>query len=257
VIVFFLLFLAGLIVIPSSAYAWGPLSHIYFGCEIMAFSPLIPAGVYSIIRKYKQDFLYGNLMADIIIGKKYMPREKNSHSWQVGLSLLESSTKQQQKAFSYGYLSHLAADTVAHRILTKHKRNLGHTIYELKADSIVDKSYWFQAVAIERRIQRRNDIFLERSLDRFMFSFKTNKRIFQGAFILSLFGNERMSDFIDNRISPKFVPDRKLIEDLHEKSIDRIIDVLNKGEQSSVLKESPRCKIVPKRRFPRVTTLRR
>jgi hypothetical protein len=196
-------------------------------------------------------------MADIIIGKKYMPREKNSHSWQVGLSLLESSTKQQQKAFSYGYLSHLAADTVAHRILTKHKRNLGHTIYELKADSIVDKSYWFQAVAIERRIQRRNDIFLERSLDRFMFSFKTNKRIFQGAFILSLFGNERMSDFIDNRISPKFVPDRKLIEDLHEKSIDRIIDVLNKGEQSSVLKESPRCKIVPKRRFPRVTTLRR
>ena len=255
--VFFLLFLTGLIFIPSSVFAWGPLSHIYFGSEIMALSPLIPAGVYSIIKKYKQDFLYGNLMADIIIGKKYMPRENNSHSWKVGMSLLESSTKQQQKAFSYGYLSHLAADTVAHRILTKNRRNLGHTFYEMKADSIVDKSHWFQAIAIDRRIQKRNDVFLERSLDRFVFSFKTNKRIFQGVFMLSFFSNERMSDFIDSRISTKYVPDRKLIEDLHEKSIDRIIDVLNKGEKSSVLKESPRCKVTPRRRSQRVPAARR
>lgn len=254
--IFFVLFFLGVMFIPSSVFAWGPLSHIYFGSEIMAFSPLIPAGIYSIIRKYKQDFLYGNLMADIIIGKKYMPRERNSHSWKVGLSLLESSSSKQQKAFSYGYLSHLAADTVAHRILTQHKRNIGHTFYEMKADSIVDKSYWFQALAIDKRVQRRNDVFLEQSLDRFLFSFKTNKRIFKGVFILSLFNNGKMSDFIDNNIYTRNVPDRRQIETLHEKSIDRILDVLNKGEKSKVLKESPRCKVTPRRRHPRVPIVR-
>lgn len=253
---FFLLFFFGLFFIPSSAFAWGPLTHIYFGSEIIAFSPLIPAGVYSIIRKYKHDFLYGNLMADIILGKKYMPRDKNSHSWKVGMSLLESASSEQQKAFSYGYVSHLAADTVAHRILTRHQRNIGHTFYEMKADSIVDKSYWFQAIAIDKRVQRRNDVFLERSLDRFLFSFKTNKRIFQGVFILSLFNNGRMSDFIDNNISTRYIPDRKQIETLHEESIDRILDVLNKGEHSSVLKESPRCRMMPRRRPLRVPTAR-
>ncbi|GBE00383.1 hypothetical protein BMS3Abin07_02434 [bacterium BMS3Abin07] len=250
--VFFFLLLAGFFFIPASAYAWGPLTHMFLGNEILSFAPLLPAGVYSIIRKYRQDFLYGNLMADIIIGKKYMPREKNSHSWAVGMSLIESSCNSQQKAFSLGYLSHLAADTVAHGILTEHKRNIGHTFYEIKADSIVDKSYWFQAVAIDKVVQKRNDIFMERSLERFLFSFKTNKRIFKGMFLLSLLNNERMSDFIDNNAYVKSVPDRKKIELLHEISIDRIIDVLNNGKNSSVMKDSPRCRKLP-RRFNKIS----
>jgi len=257
VTVLFFLLLAGILFIPSQALAWGPLSHIYFGNEILAFSPLLPAGIYSIIRKYKQDFIYGNLMADIIIGKKYLPRERNSHSWKVGLSLLDNSENEQQKAFSLGYLSHLAADTVAHRILTRHRRNLGHTLYEMKADSIVDKSYWFQAVAIDKRVQKRNDIFMERSLDRFIFSFRTNKRIFKGVFMLSLFNLESMGKFIDNNVPGKYMPDRKTIEKLHEKSIDRIIDVLNNGRNSAVLKESPRCKMPSRRYFLRTPSARR
>ncbi len=245
---FLLLLIVGIFFIPSSAFAWGPLSHLFFGSEILAFSPLIPAGIYSIIKRYKQDFLYGNLMADIIIGKKYMPKEGNSHSWKTGLSLLESSSNSQQKAFSYGYLSHLAADTVAHRILTKHKRNIGHTFYEMKADSLVDKSHWYQGIMIDKHVQKRNDLFLEKSLSPFLFSYKVNKRIFQGVFMISLFSHESMSDFIDNNIASKYVPNRKMIEKLHEKSIDRILDVLENGEGSPVLKESPRCKVIPRRR---------
>ncbi|MGE5892959.1 MAG: zinc dependent phospholipase C family protein [bacterium] len=246
-IVFFLLFLCGLVFIPLSAFAWGPLTHMYLANEVMAFSPLIPAGVYAVMRKFKQDFLYGNVMADIVIGKKYMAKEKNTHSWEVGLSLLENAHYQHQKAFSYGYLSHLAADTVAHDILTKHKRNFGHTFYELKADSIVDKSYWFQAAQIDKSIQKRNDLFMERSLERFLFSFKTNKRIFKGMFMLSFLHHERLSDFIDNKLTLIPAPDRKMIEELREESIDRILDVLQKGKNSLVLKEDPRCVMRPRR----------
>ncbi len=246
-IYFVLVLFAGLVMIPSEALAWGPLSHIYFGSEILSLSPLLPAGIYSLIRKYKQDFIYGNMMADIIVGKKYMPREKNCHSWKVGMSLFDSAESKHQKAFVYGYLSHLAADTVAHRILTRHKRNISHAFYEVKADSLIDPTYWHQAMAIESKVQKRNDKFLERSLERFVFSFKTNKRIFQSMLVMSRLNNG-MSDFLDENLPFRYVPNRKLIEELQEESIDRIIDVLNNGKDSAVLNESPRCKVRSRRR---------
>src|SRR5512135_454129 len=92
--------------IPAAVFAWGPLTHIYLGNELFSLSPLLPAGLYEIIRKYRKDFLYGTLMADIIIGKKYLPDSKSSHSWDVAFSLLEAAGTNQQKSFVYGYMSH-------------------------------------------------------------------------------------------------------------------------------------------------------
>jgi len=40
---FFVLFLFGLILVPSFAFAWGPLTHMYLGNEIYSYAPLIPA----------------------------------------------------------------------------------------------------------------------------------------------------------------------------------------------------------------------
>ena len=224
--------------IPAAAFAWGPLTHIYLGNELFSLSPLLPAGLFEIIRRYRKDFLYGNLMADIIIGKKYLPDTKSSHSWDVGFSLMKAAKTDQQKAFVYGYLSHLAADTVAHNIYTVDKKNLGHTVMEMKADSIIDKKYWLQAMAIDRKIQARNDLFLENSLDRFIFSFKTNKRILKGMVILSVFNQERIGDFIDKNLITS-LPDRETIENLHQESLDKIIDLFQNWKNSEVAKISP------------------
>ena len=46
-----------------------------------------------------------------------------------------------EKAFAYGYLSHLAADTVAHEILTDDMKNMEHAWAELKADSMIKKTF--------------------------------------------------------------------------------------------------------------------
>lgn len=233
-----LLFL-GFFLMPTFAFAWGPLTHIYLGSEIFSLGPLIPAGVYALIKKYRQDFLYGNLMADIIIGKKFLPEDKNPHSWDVALNLLDSARTQQQKAFVYGYMSHLAADTVAHGSFTGERRNIGHTLVELRADSIIDKKYWRQAVRIDRRVQLRNDMFLERSLESAFFSFKTNKRIFKSMVLLSCFNKERVGNFIQrNSIDPALLT-RKKITKYHFESIDRIVDILSHGENSDVLNENP------------------
>jgi hypothetical protein len=226
------------LLIPTAAFAWGPLTHIYLGSELFSLSPLLPAGLFEIIRKYRKDFLYGNLMADIIIGKKYLPDARSSHSWDVAFSLMKAAATDQQKAFVYGYLGHLAADTVAHNTYTVDKKNLGHTVMEMKADSIIDKKYWLQAMAIDRRIQARNDLFLEHALERFIFSFKTNKRILKGMVFLSVFNQERIGDFIDKNLITS-LPDREAIESLHQESLDKIIDLFQKWKDSDVVKTSP------------------
>ena len=70
--IFVLLIAIGFLFIPSHAFAWGPMTHIYLGNEILSCASLLPAGIYSLISKHKQDFLYGNIMADMILGKKYL-----------------------------------------------------------------------------------------------------------------------------------------------------------------------------------------
>lgn len=236
---FILILLLSLILVPSIALAWGPLTHFYLGSEILSLGSLIPAGIYSILRRYKHDFLYGNLMADIIIGKRYLPEDKNSHSWDVAMNLFDEARTRQQKAFVYGYLSHLAADTVAHGKFTGNRKNIGHTLVELRADSIIDKRYWIQAITIDRSVQRRNDIFLERSLERAIFSFKTNKRIFKGMLFLSCFNQRRIGDLIERNIRGFMSPSNEYIQSLHDESIKRIIDVLRNGRDSKVFEESP------------------
>ena len=225
---FVILLIVGFIAVPSFAFAWGPMTHMYLGNELLSYAPLIPAGILGLLKKHKQDFLYGNLMADIILGKKYLPEDKSSHSWDVGLKLLDQAETWPERAFSYGYLAHLAADTVAHETLTDEKGNMGHTWIELKADSIIDKTYWLQTVMISKAVRMRSDLLLENSLDSFIFSFKTNKRIYKSMVFLSFLNKKR-----------KRGVDHELIAQLHEESITRMLDLLQHGTDSFVLGKNP------------------
>ncbi len=239
--------IAYFLLIPSVAHAWGPLTHMYLGTEICYFAPLLPASVAALIRKYRQDFLYGNLMADMVLGKKYLPLKKNSHSWEVAAGLMDAARTKPEKAFSLGYMSHLAADTVAHGRYTAGRKNLKHAFLELGADSIIDRGYGFQAIGIDKKVQARNDALLERCLDVVVFSFKTNKRMFRGALALSCFNNEGLTNlFMRNSTRLK---KRCLIEDLHEESIDRMVDVLSNGTRSEVLKKNPIANVKRSRLF--------
>jgi hypothetical protein len=225
---FYIIFMLVFLLVPSFAFAWGPLTHIYLANEIFSYVPLIPVGILGLIKRYRQDFLYGNLMADMIIGKKYLPDDRCSHSWEVGMKLLGQADKGSEKAFAYGFLSHLAADTVAHGTLTDDTLNLEHAWLEMKADSMINKMCWLQSVTISRRVQRRNDRLMEGSLDRYVFSFKTNKRIFKGMVFLSLLNKKR-----------KRFSDRAYIGGLHDESIARMLDVLQNGKDAEVMNISP------------------
>ena len=225
---YFVFLVTGFILVPSLAFAWGPLTHMYLGNEVLSYTSLIPAGILALLRKHKQDFLYGNLMADIILGKKYLPDDKSSHSWDVGLKLLDLAKSWPERAFAYGYLSHLAADSVAHEALTEEKGNMGHTWVEMKADSLIDKTYWLQTVLISKKVRKRSDLLLEQSLDRYIFSFKTNKRLYKSMVFLSFLNKKRVWGMNKERI-----------DELHDESIARMLDLLQHGTDSTVLYKKP------------------
>jgi hypothetical protein len=180
--------------------------------------------------RHREDFLYGNIVADIIFAKGLLPPEKNSHNWSVGFDLLNKAEDDSQKAFVYGYLCHLASDTVAHEDLAS-KIGLSHTVLELKADRLISSRYWIEAITINRTIQKRNDSFLKEYLEMALFSFKTNKRLFKGLIYLSIF-NRNIS------LASSSVWKGE-IKRLHEESLDRMVDILLKGENSKVTKKKP------------------
>ncbi len=235
--------ITGFVLLPSDCYAWGPLTHMYLGSEILSSAYLIPPVVYSIIRRFKDDYLYGNIVADIVLGKKYLPQDTSSHSWGFGFNLLKNARTGQQKAFAYGYLSHLSADTVAHELLTNEKKNIKHTLYELQADSLIQKKYWLQAIAIGKSVQRRNDAFLENSLCNTFFSFKTNKRIFKSMVYMSIFTSISFTTVYEPKMI-SYVPKKQTIRELIEESLLRITDILSKGPDSSVVNIKPTGEIV-------------
>jgi hypothetical protein len=105
---------------------------------------------------------------------------------------------------------------------------MGHTWIELKADSIIDKTYWLQTVMISRAVRKRSDLLLENALDSYIFSFKTNKRIYKSMVFLSFLNKKRRRGV-----------DRELIHELHEESIARMLDLLQNGTGSAVLHKNP------------------
>jgi len=226
--VLFIITFFAVLIVPSFAFAWGPMTHMYLGNEIFSFAPLIPVGVMTLLRKYRQDFLYGNLMADTILGKKYLPDDKSSHSWELAFNMLEQAKRGPEKAFVYGYLSHLAADTVAHETLTEDMKDMGHTWVELKADSVIDKVYWLQYVTMSKSMKKRHELFLEGSVESFLFSFKTNKRIYKSIVFLSFLNKKRKRGI-----------DKEQIELLHKDSILRMLDILRNGNEAAAVKKSP------------------
>lgn len=234
----FLVCFFAILLVPSIADAWGPLTHVYLGNQILDIGvSLIPAGIYGILKKYKNDFLYGNLSADIILGRRFQGAEKNSHNWDIAWGLLGSSRTDRQKAFAYGYLMHLCADTVVHN-LEKSRLPFSHSLLEIKSDSIIDKKYRGVLKRLDKRMQRKNDILLEKRLESLFFSFKTNKRIFRSFLVLSRLPNYTpVSNFIDNRFPYEI--NLGNIYGFQQRSLFRMFELLNNGRDSEVLKEQP------------------
>ncbi len=177
---------------PSPALAWTPGTHIYLGEAILANLELLPAHVATLLQAFPFDFLYGSIAPDTSIAKKYVPAGRHSHFWNVGRETLDHAPNDALRAFGLGYLSHLAADTIAHNffvprqlVLTTSTRSMGHTYWETRVETHLGPQYSRKAKEIILLDQSAADRHLERIISPTLFSVRTNRRLFRGMVRLS------------------------------------------------------------------------
>ncbi len=171
--------------IPENAHAWGPATHLELGLTILKTYSKLPHDVASVIGRYSFDFIYGNISADIVVAKNLAEELKHCHNWRFGWKLLKKAENDSQRAFAYGYLSHLAADTVAHNrfipeMTVKYFSSplLRHIYWEMRFDSLADRRVWQVPKTMVRSVNKENDLLLGATLEDTLFSFKINKTIF-------------------------------------------------------------------------------
>lgn len=176
-----------LAIFPTDALAWTPGTHVYLGDAVLRSMAMLPGNIAGLLSAFPYDFLYGSIAADTSIAKKYAAVGRHSHSWGVGFDILDRARDDALKAFSYGYLAHLAADVVAHNAfvpyqlaITSSTTGLGHSYWETRFETHLGE--WAPRRARELILldHSRSDGHLDRILSPTIFSTPTNRRIFRG-----------------------------------------------------------------------------
>jgi hypothetical protein len=173
---------------PSDAYAWGPGTHLQVGSQVLENLAILSPALQELLRRFPYDFLYGCIGADITVGKKYRIKQVfHCHNWSMGFRLLDAAETPHESAFAYGYLCHLAADTISHNyfvpcqeVASYSANSLRHAYWEVRFDDFIDPRMWPLARVVHDEAHGRNDGLLQRVLADTLFSFRTNKRIFTG-----------------------------------------------------------------------------
>lgn len=172
---------------PGVAHAWTPATHIYLGESVLANLSALPSAVADLLRAFPFDFLYGNIAADTSMAKKYAPVGRHCHAWHVGREIFELAHTDGLRAFGLGYLSHLAADTVAHNfyvphqlVLTSSTAALGHSYWESRLETHLGERYPRTAKSVILQDHGVSDAHLDAILSPTLFSMRTNRHLFRG-----------------------------------------------------------------------------
>ncbi len=176
------------LVLPKSALAWGPGVHMVTGDWILQNLALLPSVVAEPLFRYPGHFLQGCLSADIFIGKGSAAKINHSHNWSSGFALLENACALRRRAYAYGYLSHLAADTVAHNVYVPAafntapgKGRFAHVYLEAQADRLLTWNSSAALGAFRQPGSRRAACFLRASMHQAALPFWLKTRMFQSS----------------------------------------------------------------------------
>lgn len=245
-IIFTFLFVACLFYIfPDEALAWGPATHLQLGWNILNNLSLIIGPVKPLIEAYPYDYLYGCISADIVVGKRFARELNHCHDWNIGFKVLGKAGSQSQKAFAFGYLSHLAADTIAHNHFVPEKmvtaystRLLRHFYWEMRFDAMADRFVWNLPYTIMAQVHQDNDPLLESVIWDTLLSFKTNKTIFNN--LLLLHRMEQWHKMI-NKLSSysRWVLHEGDVIIYYQRSLNAVVDIINNHHNAGCLEEDP------------------
>ncbi|MGB0716777.1 MAG: zinc dependent phospholipase C family protein [Phycisphaerae bacterium] len=230
---------------PQEALAWGPMTHVAIGGKVLDALALLPAGAAAILLNNRRHYLYGCIAADVVFAKRLSRVKQFCHHWSTGFGLLDEAETDEERAFAYGYMSHLAADTVAHGkfvprqvSLSSLNVNFGHLYWELRADAMMandfqkplkqllneDNSRFHQLMARHLR-----QTFLPYELNRVLFH-RMNTFAAKNTFVERM---ERLQRSVGGRLSDK------LLQRYIDECVDRTLSLIIEGRQSPILRDDP------------------
>jgi len=177
---------------PSEAHAWGPVTHLVHGSQVLSSLSTVGPALQEILRENRLAYLYGCIAADIVQAKKYTRSlYTHCHCWPVGWQIAEAADNEREQAFAYGYLSHLAGDVYSHNhfvpvqlVLTYQARTLRHVYWEARFDAAQARDRTRLMSTVFEHRYPDCDRLVESVVERTLFSFKTNKRIFSSVMAL-------------------------------------------------------------------------
>lgn len=225
------------ILLPDTAAAWGPSTHLLVGQNLLETFSGASATIARLLTAHPMDFLYGSIFADMNLGKKFFVFARLAHNWRVGYKLVENAADEHNAACAYGYLAHLAADTVAHnwyvprKMVEEYRRKgRGHIFFEIAFDATLpeDPAKISKQAVAEGSV--RNDDFLEATLARTLFSFGTNRRIYKG--ILSVNRNNGVMAFRQWRARSIGVISPSEVEEYIARCENAVMDVFDRERAS-------------------------
>lgn len=182
-----LLCLFCLLLWPDSAHAWGPATHVSLAAA--ALEQIVPLGlpIAALLLRHRGHFLFGSVAADETIAKSLARPEAHCHRWEVAFALLNSAPDEATRAFMWGYLCHLAADTVAHNLFVPHhlvahagQRTLSHAYWEIRADQLIPDAEWRLLGRLAAEDHGDGERHMASGLTPTLFSHGVSRRLFYG-----------------------------------------------------------------------------
>ncbi len=229
----------------ETAYAWGPVTHIGLGEFALGQLAALPAGIAAILNRHRIAYLFGNIAADIVFAKKLSRVKQFCHHWSTGFGLLESAANDRDKAFAYGYLAHLAADTVAHNkfvpyqiLKSRSSINFGHLYWELRADALANPdlpSRLREVLAHNHDSHHRN---LRSRIKGTFLPYNMNRALFHRLSKMGLSDNVHRTIGMWER-HPRWILPQTVLKGYVGEASDRIISLLTQGSRSAITKEDP------------------
>lgn len=235
-----------LLLIPDVASAWGPVTHLAQGSQILADTTILSLALQRLLARFPHEYLYGCVGADMVFAKKYTrAMHAHCHEWTVGWQVLRAARSDRQRAFAYGYLSHLAADVFSHNhfvpaqlVLSFGSRALGHAYWEARFDTLQDPRYRQLVSEVRQQSFPECDRLAKRTVARTIFSFKTNKRIFRSVLAFHDWENwYRIMRRVGLRSRRDLAPE--VVGRYNDLCHAAIVDLLQHGRRSECQKGDP------------------
>ncbi len=228
-----------ILLVPGEAHAWGPLAHLSFSTQALTSASVAHPSIRLLLQDFANEFLYGSLAADIVVGKNLARYLYHCHNWRVGFNVYRQAKPGGEQAFALGFLAHLAADTVAHNyfvpyqtVRSFHRMNTRHAYWELRYDQRMDAGIARLARRVSSDLFRGHDDLLRRTLAcSSVLPFGVTQQLFRSLMAAARNGGlRRLSRLaLSTHRSLPLEPD--IVEETNRLAVDAILGSLNDGER--------------------------